>query len=265
MPRHIVYVTDCTDIAANELRAVLRRETGYRTDIVVEPAVPVSPAFSVLNANLAIRLMAEHYPPETVLMSICNGERVRASSVIGRTKERGLYFVGRNNGAWDWLTRDLGVDELYNVDRLFGADSTTSPAEFMSFAGKYVTAPIAAKVACGVPLAQLGTAVDESHIMRLNVKDGTVVHIDNFGLMKFTGNVLAGAAEGDVYKVRMNGREFQAIYGRRLMSHETGTWVVFPGSSLGLPELGMVRRSGVAALDAKVGDHLSVEGPLPRP
>jgi S-adenosylmethionine hydrolase len=127
----------------------------------------------------------------------------------------------------------------------------------VSFAGKHVTAPLAAQIARGTPLSALGEPMDPAEFHRLTIPDGTIVHIDNFGLMKFTGS-LDGLSEGQRCQVRVNGRTIDVVHGLRLMSYDDGQWVIFPGSSYGLPELGMVRRSGIAEIDAKVGDRVEI-------
>jgi len=48
-----------------------------------------------------------------------------------------------------------------------------------------VTAPTIGKIATGTPLRKLGTSISKEEIQRLDLPDGTIVHIDNFGLMKF--------------------------------------------------------------------------------
>jgi S-adenosylmethionine hydrolase len=74
--------------------------------------------------------------------------------------------------------------------------------------------------------------------------------------MKFTGE-LRGLKKGDKLEVNINGKILKAVYAERMMSRETGEWVIYPGSSLGLPELGRVRENGVKDLNVKVGDIIT--------
>jgi S-adenosylmethionine hydrolase len=254
MARSIVIITDCIDIAANELRAAVLREL-HDEPIMVEPIVPIYPAFSVINANFAVRLMADAYPPGTVLLCVCSAGKTRGSSLIGRTAN-GLFFVGRNNGAFDWLTRDFGVAELFTINHLFEEDEKSNPSG--TFGGRAVAAPTAAKVARGVPLSNIGRALEEP-ITRLPLQPFTVVHVDNFGLMKMTGT-LEAPREGTRYTVTTNGQTVEATFGRRLMGYETGTWMLFPGSSYRPPllELGLVRGNGAQKLNVSVGDVLQI-------
>jgi S-adenosylmethionine hydrolase len=249
MKKYLVNITDCTDIAANELYAVLAREVEKMSDVVVAPITPISPEFSLINTNFAVRLMADSYPENSVLMTTINAEKIRPMNVVGRTKERNIVFIGRNMGSFDWLTRDFGCAELYDLTKY-------NVGEFVSFAGKYVTAKVAAAAALGTPLSELGESIDPSGIVRLDLKPGTIVHIDNFGMMKFTGDIGA-VSPGDQYQIQINDHAINAMYEPRMMSLETGAWALFPGSSFGLLELGQARDLGARKLGINVGDVIS--------
>jgi S-adenosylmethionine hydrolase len=246
--KFLVNLTDCTDIAAAELYAALIHAT-QQADVFVPPIVSIFPEFSIINANFAVRLMADSYPENSVLMTTINAEKVRPMNVIGRTKERNIVFLGRNMGSFDWLTRDFGCTELYDLSR-------HNQAGFVSFAGKYTTAKIAVAAACGTSLSELGDAIDPTNIVRLSLFNGTVVHVDNFGMMKFSGN-LGPAEVGDIFDVTVNGMKLEAVYNPRMMSEKTGQWVFFPGSSYGLWELGQTRELGARTLGIKVGDLIT--------
>lgn len=251
--RYVVVVTDCTDIAANELRASIINEVGDREDIIVEPFVPVK-EFSVLNCNFAVRLMADVYPPGTLFAVIFNPMKERPKSLIGRTEHKDLIFMGRNTGAFDWLTRDFGCRELYDASGLF----TAASPEFQSFAGKLVTAPTIGKIARWADATRFGSAVPKEEIERLSIPDRTIIHIDNFGMMKFTGG-MDNPQENDRFEVGINSETFEAVYCRRMMSKDNGTWVFFPGSSFGLYELGKVRQYGAQSIGAQIGDVVEIQ------
>ena len=65
--RRILVITDCIDIASNEIRATLVRELenmNASSDVVIEPIAFVK-EFSIINANFIARLLAETYNPES--------------------------------------------------------------------------------------------------------------------------------------------------------------------------------------------------------
>jgi S-adenosylmethionine hydrolase len=246
--KRLVIITDCVDIAANELRASILNEIEDCKDIEIEPFIPVH-EFSVIDCNFALRLMADIYPSGTLFSVIFNPSKERPKSLIGRTEKKNFIFMGRNTGVFDWLTRDFGCKELYDASSLF----TNLNKQFLSFSGKLVTAPTIAKIACGEDIKNLGIPVNLDEITRLNITDYTIVHIDNFGMMKFTGN-LDNIQENDYYEVEINKTKIKAVFCKRMMSQETGSWIIFPGSSFGLLELGKVREYGASSIGAKIGD-----------
>jgi S-adenosylmethionine hydrolase len=243
--RSLVFVTDCVDIAANELRGVMR-------SLVQDPSVSIEPVagvlpFSILNGAFVLRLMAEAYPPGTVFSVILNPMQVRPERLVVRTKEKDLTILGANTGVFELVRRELGIKDAYQL----------KDPGFVSFGGKYVHAPAAAAVLNGEAVESLADPFSMDRIRSLEIPDGAIMHIDNFGLMKLFLK-REGDAEGRPLRVRVRGHELQAIWSHRMMSNPTGTWCVYPGSSFGYAELGCVRMDGAAQLGAKVGDVVEI-------
>ncbi len=245
MKKQIVFITDCTDTAYNELRGVIL-DNIKSEEIIIEPVVSVVP-FSIINGNFALRLMADVYPEGTVFSIILNPSKERPARLIGKTKKKSFYFMGANTGVFAWLFRDFGIEELYELN---------DPG-FFPFGGKYVHAPAVAQIAMGKPLKDMGHPFDTENVVKIDTPAGTIVHIDNFGLMKFVGE-LTGLNEGDKLEVNVNGKTLKAVYAKRMMSRDTGEWVIYSGSSFGLPELGKVRENGAKKLNAKIGDIITL-------
>lgn len=248
MKRRIVFVTDCDDVAYNELRGVVLTELeklGCDSEIEIEPVVSVKP-FSIINGNFVLRLVAETYPPGTIFSVILNPVKDRPQRLLGRTQKKDFYFLGANTGVFDWFLKDFGIQELYELH---------DPG-FIAFGGKYVHSPAVAQVAAGQRLSTLGKVFDPSKLRKAEIAEGMIVHIDNFGLAKFIGD-LSGLAEGDKLQISVNGKTFSGIYATRMMNYDTGQWTIYPGSSFGLPELGKVRQDGAAELGLKIGDIIT--------
>lgn len=244
MKKRIVFITDCIDVAYNELRGVMLNNI-RGDEIIVEPVVPVVP-FSIINGNFILRLMADAYPEGTIFSIILNPLKERPARLIGKTNKKNFYFMGANTGVFTWFFQDFGIDKLYEL----------GDPGFFPFGGKYVHAPAVAQIAIGKPFEEMGIPFDIEKVIKLDIPNGTIVHIDNFGLMKFTGN-LTGYKEGDKLEVCLNKKVLRAVYARRMMSCETGEWTIYPGSSFDLPELGMVRSNGAKELNARIGDMVT--------
>lgn len=148
---------------------------------------------------------------------------------------------------FDWFLQDFKIEELYEIH---------DPG-FFPFGGKYVHAPAAAQIASGGLLSLIGSKFDSNRLARLDIPEGAILHIDNFGLIKFKG-ALPELKEGDKLKVEIAGHSFSAVYAKRMVSKATGEWVLFPGSSLGLPEIGKVRQDGASEINAKIGDIVNI-------
>ncbi len=246
MKKRIVIITDCIDAAYNELRGVIL-DNIKSEEIVVEPVVPVIP-FSIINGNFVLRLMADAYPEGTIFSIILNPSKERPARLIGKTKKKNFYFMGANTGVFTWFFRDFGINELYELN---------DPG-FFPFGGKYVHAPAVTQMAMGKPLNEMGHPFDVEKVIKLNILEGTIVHIDNFGLMKFTSDLI-DLKEGDQLNVSVNGKTLQAVYSKRMMNRETGEWVIYPGSSFDLPELGKVRENGAKELNIEIGDIITLK------
>lgn len=248
MKRRIVIITDCSDIAYNELRGVIWKtldEEKYKEPVEIEPIVQVAP-FSIINGNFILRLMADVYPPGTFFLVILNPLKNRSARLFGRTRKNNFVFMGANTGVFDWFARDFGIAELYEL---------FDPG-FLPFGGKYVHAPSIAKIIANVSFKKLGRPFAEKDLTTLEIRHGTIVHMDNFGLIKFFGS-LDEATEGEKFNIEAGGKNFVAIYAKRMMSYETGEWIIYRGSSLELLELGKVRENGARELELSIGDKIA--------
>ena len=58
MKKRIVFITDCVDVAYNELRWVILSNIKDK-EIEIEPVVPVDP-MSIINGNFILRLIFEN-------------------------------------------------------------------------------------------------------------------------------------------------------------------------------------------------------------
>ncbi len=133
--------------------------------------------------------MAEVYPEGTIFSVILNPLKERPARLIGTTKTKKFYFLGANTGVFNWFLQDFGLDELYEIND-YG---------FLPFGGKNVHAPSAVRAACGEPLNLIGNKFPKEKLVNLSIAEGTIVHIDNFGLIKFKGN-LEGMKDGGYFR-----------------------------------------------------------------
>jgi len=206
--------------------------------------------FSILNASFITRLLGEEALEDTIFSVVINPQKQRSPRIYGKTNN-GLIFFSANTGALNWFLNDCGVSELYEIH---------DPG-FVSFGGKYVHAPNIAKLVAGVDFDNFGKKFPVENLAKLEIIKGTILHIDNFGLIKIMDDT-PEYEEGQKFRIYLNGEyKFDAKFSKRMMNNEDREWILYKGSSLnGLPELGTVRyKDGYKEEGFKIGDIVTWE------
>ncbi len=257
----LVVITDCIDVAANEIRAVLVSELekiGAEDKVEVEPIVNAK-EFSLINGAFLTRLMADNYQPNnTIFLVILNPlttERKDRARIIGETNN-GFKFVGENTGTLGWLIKDFGVKQIFE-----SSQEGLKGQNFISFGGKYIHAPIAAKIASGIPLSELGVPFDSQRLSYPTLEDGVVLHIDNFGVPKIYTK-LDNPSDGDKYEIFVNNtKRCEAIFTFSMKALPDNTIAIYYGSSINnYTELGKVRCLDTSKeLDINIGDIIKFD------
>jgi S-adenosylmethionine hydrolase len=249
-PLRVIIITDCTDVAINEIRMQLYREIGNNgPEFEIEPTVSAIP-FSLINCAFLVRLMGEACVNDSILYVVMNPIRDQPKRITGHCAKKDIIFIGRNTGVFGWLVQDLGCDELREI----------SKQEYVPFGGKRIYPKTIATILKDRSIINVGEKLNLSLIHNIDIPDGTIVHIDNFGTAKLKGSKVEfsrlGINSGDKVEVYINDKSrLVASYNPRVMAGEDGDWVVYPGSSLdGMPELAKVRSIGAYNLQLKIGD-----------
>lgn len=247
MKRKVVVLTDCVDVAWQEIRGSIYSNCDYY-DLVIEPVVQVD-SYSIVNVNFLVKLIAEIYPEGTIICVIVNPLKIRTERIVGKTKRKGIIFEGTNTGAFSWLIKDFGCEELYEL---------FDPG-FVPFGGKYVHAPVVGKIASGVSLNKLGNVFDVKKIRDVKMEEGTIMHIDNFGNLKLFHKFKKEPENGDVFSISFKGKTMKAIYNKRMMEKNDGEIIIYPGSSFGYTEIGIVRGHFSTKYNVLNGDVIKIE------
>ncbi|MEU1904316.1 SAM-dependent chlorinase/fluorinase [Streptomyces hygroscopicus] len=250
--RRVVVVTDCTDVAFNEMCGAIHREADrIGRPVVVEPVVPVVP-FSEINASFLTMLMADNYPEGTVLYTLVSktNNLERTHEVIWGETLSGHLFVGSNFGYFGWLARDLGVKRVYEIK-----DVPQTP-----FSGKTFIAPIVARIAATDEEELTRHPYDVHDIHDVDIPAGSVVHVDNFGNAKLKVDV--GALRNrDVVTLSVNGKpvcEATYIESQIYLEREQGKVVLYRSTSFeDMTDVGMVRGDFAGHHSVRVGDQVS--------
>jgi len=194
------------------------------------------PPGQVERASFVLEAACPDFPPGAVHLAVVDpgvGTGRHALAVAAR----GQLFVGPDNGILEWALSDPGAE----VRRLTEERWFRHPVS-RTFHGRDVFAPVAAHLACGVPLASFGALLSDPvrtprPLVRLRDGElaGCVMFVDRFGnaLTNLTAASLAAAFEGvpeDALVVRIGSRSIRGL-ARSYGEAPIGTLLAIVGSS----------------------------------
>ncbi len=223
---------------------------------------------NVAEAALLLSRSVPFFPPGSIHIVVVDpgvgtARRALAASIGG------WYYVGRDNGAITMLLERAEQEkwprEFVHLDK----PEYWLPNVSRVFHGRDIFAPVAAHLANGVPLRQMGTPIDDPQRLDLprpertsNGWRGEVIHIDRFG--NVVSNIGAGHLgealkhQGNVI-VHLAGAEIKGLVGT-FGERANGELITLFGSTGNLI-VSVVNGSAADRLGIKVGDSLDVAVP----
>jgi S-adenosylmethionine hydrolase len=266
MNKKIVIITDCSDVALEQIKAkltfLLPNDTLNFFNVIVSP-------FQINNGLFLSKLISDEitHGKNTLFLAIVNPLKEKPKRIFGRLKN-GSWFVSADTGIFSLLFEEFGIEDVYE-----GKEQDHVP-----FGGLLVHTVIAGKLLRGDSEEKLGNKISESNLRRIFPREGEVLHIDNFGLIKIWSRIEKfNFFDGEKVKLKINnsGHNLEAIFSNRIMNFENNALVIYPGSSLldkskiknienyrksGLIEIGLVRNTNSAKkLGIKLGDIIEIE------
>ena len=184
----------------------------------------------------------------------------------------GRYFVCPDNGLLTLVLRETTSDIAIEITHR----SYWRPEISATFHGRDIMAPVAAAIAGGVPLAELGTPLDSSTPPILfpvsQPRFGKtqwqleVLYVDHFGnlLLNATVGMLSEASltmpvdnPEVTVSICLREQEFPAVFVSNYSSRETGNLILLEGSNERL-ELAMVNGNAAKRLSAQAGARITI-------
>jgi len=197
-----------------------------------------------------------YFPPDTIHVVVVDpgvGSRRRAIALQAAQAS----FVAPDNGVLSYVLAREGMGKAVSLTN----SSYHRPTVSHTFHGRDIFAPVAAHLARGVPLTELGDPLSKVATFSLPqpqvLPDGKVVghvlHIDRFG------NLILDVREGDCILgeglvLEVAGRHIQGL-GRTFSDVPAGEMVAYIGSS-GHLEIALRGGSAAQSLDMKRGDRI---------
>jgi S-adenosylmethionine hydrolase len=189
----------------------------YNDCTIVDLSHDITPQ-SIIEAALFLENCCEYFPDGFVFLAVVDpGVGTTRKMLCLRTSTRQQIFIAPDNGLLDLVMKAQGVSQLVSIEnRLYwrGVPSWT-------FHGRDIMGPVAAHVAAGVDIGNLGPPMDPNKAVRLVLpspvlvsKDGSiagaVLYTDHFGNMVTnirTSDVeKAGIVTGDVLEIHLSTR-----------------------------------------------------------
>ena len=175
--RRIALMTDfgTRDPYVASVRGVLASRCDARVDDLTHEIEP----FDVFGAAWFLKIASPWWPPETIFVCVID-PGVGTPRRILAAEHDGKFFLAPDNGLLTFVAPSR-VFSVENASFFLETDATT-------FHGRDRFAPVAAAIAKGTRLEELGPAADDAKRLdykppayRDDLVTGTVVHVDRFG------------------------------------------------------------------------------------
>jgi hypothetical protein len=221
---------------------------------VVDLAHDLAPG-DVAGAAFALAASAPHFPPGTVHVAVVDPGVGTARR--GLALELGAQrFVGPDNGIFGIALADAGATAALRLHALENAALWHAPVSPV-FHGRDVFGPVAAHLASGGALADVGPALARDALVRLAASEptwsggalrGEVVHVDRFG--NLVTNLRLAAHDAAAGSIALDGRALRFV--RTYGDAAPGELVALVGST-GRIELAVNGGSAAQRTGAGVG------------
>jgi S-adenosyl-L-methionine hydrolase (adenosine-forming) len=264
-PRAIVFCTDygLADAFVGTCHAVIERIAPGTRVIDLSHAVPRQ---AVVQGAMTISRAVPYVPSDAIVCGVVDPGVGSPRRAIAATTASGLDLVGPDNGLLSLAWAEAGgIDAAVEI---------TSPLVVLepvsrTFHGRDVFAPAAAWLARGLPLEELGPAVEAGSLVELEVSHAMVtpgavgarvIDVDGFG------NAQLNATRADLEAAGLAGLDRLAVVDRvaplvgvfaDLAEHQLGVLE----DSQGMLALVVNRGSAAERLGVKVGDPVVIEAP----
>ncbi len=214
------------------------------------------PEHDIAAGSYALYATYRAFPAGTIHVGVVDpgvgGERIILAVELNRH-----IFLTPDNGLLSFILKSSAPERIFTVSNQALWNREVSP----TFHGRDIFAPVAAHLACGTPLEEVGPA--QKSLVRLDIPSAhatsggiaaEIVSVDRFGnlVTNITRDMLPASAEArSRLVIRVSGREIQGLRQTYADVH-LGELVAYVGSA-GLLEIGRNRGSARDILGAGIG------------
>ncbi|MGB5107644.1 MAG: SAM-dependent chlorinase/fluorinase [Candidatus Zixiibacteriota bacterium] len=151
-------------------------------------------SFDIRAAAFVLQKSVRYYPAGTVFLGVVDPGVGSARRMLAATAG-GYYFVAPDNGLLSYLLTDFPQKQVYAIEN----EELFLPEHGQTFHGRDIMAPVAARLAAGLPLESVGPKVETYAYLKIpNLLKhgrsviGEIVYVDKFG------NLISNIAKNDL-------------------------------------------------------------------
>ncbi|HME55699.1 MAG TPA: SAM-dependent chlorinase/fluorinase [Candidatus Lokiarchaeia archaeon] len=130
---------------------------------------------NVTEAALFLESCCEYFPEGFIFLVVVDPGVGTARRILClQTEQNGQIFIAPDNGVLDLVVKQQGVNTLVSIENPQYWRETTSS----TFHGRDIMSPVAAHIAAGTNIDDLGPAVDPATMLPLNLPRKSYIHVD---------------------------------------------------------------------------------------
>ena len=248
---------------------------------IVDMTHAISPQ-NIREAAFTIQAAYRYFPKGTIHVIVVDpGVGSERQAIVCQTER--AFFVCPNNGVLTYLLQDIKTEETHISNTVVIENPTyLLPQISNTFHGRDIFPPVAAHLSHGVPLAEIGTPIQDLvrfPVPAIRISEGTltgqIINVDSFGnlITNISENALAafllssasnGDAVGQLDKQTVSAK-FEVVAGNTRLKKLNGTYTESEAGeplaiigSFGLLEIAVNLGNAEARLGLKNGDTVIV-------
>jgi len=232
---------------------------------VVDITHQISP-YNIKEGALTLYHAAQEFPAGTIFVAVVDpGLGTEIKPLVVHTLD-GKYFVGPDNGIFNLIFQEVGITKVYQIKnptwmRQAGISKT--------FHGRDIFAPVAAHLAAGWPIEEVGPEIKDYLLLSLspakregNRIQGEVTSVDHYGnvILNIPKNLIEelGVNGGAPLLVHIKGKKVKVTWGSTYSDVPEGKEVLLI-SSADFLELAVHRGNVAKKYGIQVGEVITIE------
>ncbi|TYB95667.1 MAG: SAM-dependent chlorinase/fluorinase [Kosmotoga sp.] len=217
--------------------------------------------YNIRQAAHILQRVCKDFPSQSIFLVVVDPSVGTSRKPICMKTKNDMFFVGPDNGVFSFVGNNFGVKEvriLENQDYFYGSSPT--------FHGRDIFAPVAAYLASGVKIRELGSLLMNYEILRYRKPQkigdtirGEIAYYDHFGNLEtnIPGKYVEEFLDHDAF-LKIGQNQYETTFCRTYFDVRPGQLLIHTDSS-GFVEIAINEGNAQKMLGAKAGELLEIE------